>query len=231
MFAGYMNIGIRNSFLPGLICLTFLVFPRCAKQGTPITGGDKDTIPPVLLKSIPQQGATHFKEKKVELFFNEYISLKNTQQEFLVSPPLKEKPVTKLKGKSVLIEIEDTLQPNTTYTLNFGGSITDFTEGNAIPNFEYVFSTGASIDSFTFKGKVYNSEDLKPSKDPVLVMLYSNLSDSAPYLERPLYAGRVSKEGNFILNNLRPDTFRVIALVDGNSNMKFDPPDEAIAFA
>jgi hypothetical protein len=223
---------IRLKFLVKLLAGSgfFLLLPHCAKVGT-FSGGDKDSIPPVLVASRPELGALHFDSKKIELDFNEYLSLKNLPQEFLVSPPLKNKPVTKLKGKSLLIEIEDTLLPNTTYTLNFGNAVADFTEGNPIRNFEYVFSTGSFIDSFTFKGKIFNAIDSKPPKEQVLVMLYENLADSAPFKEIPLYAGRVDKEGFFALHNLRPDTFRIFALADANSNMRFDPPDEAIAFA
>lgn len=210
--------------------LSVVVLSGCAKVGT-FSGGDKDSIPPVLVKSNPPQRSVHFDGKKIELEFNEYLTLKNIQQEFLISPPLKNNPVTKLKGKSIEVELEDTLNQNTTYTLNFGNSITDYTEGNPVSNFEFVFSTGASIDSFTLKGKVYNATDLKPPKDPALVMLYTNLSDSAPYLEKPLYAGRTGKEGQFTLNNLRPDTFRVFVLADANNNMRFDLPDEQIAFS
>ncbi|MFN8206773.1 MAG: Ig-like domain-containing protein [Bacteroidales bacterium] len=223
---------IRIKFLLQLLAGSgfFLLLTHCAKVGT-FSGGDKDSIPPVLVASRPEIGSLHFDSKKIELDFDEYLSLKSLPQEFLVSPPLKNKPVTKLKGKSLLIEIEDTLLPNTTYTLNFGNAVADFTEGNPIHNFEYVFSTGAFIDSFTFKGKIFNAIDSKPPKEQVLVMLFENLADSAPYKEIPLYAGRVDKEGIFALHNLRPDTFRVFALADANSNMRFDPPDEAIAFA
>lgn len=175
--------------------------------------------------------AKNFHGKEMKLDFNEFLDLKNTQQELLVSPPLGKQPSVQLKGKKIDIAWEDTLKPNTTYTFNFGNSVTDYTEGNPVPNFEFVFSTGPSIDSFSLKGSLVQAYDLKPTKDPMLVMLYDQLSDSAPYKIKPLYAGRTDKEGMFALHNLRTGTFRIFALADANNNMKYDPPEEPIAFS
>jgi len=206
-----------------------LFLPNCAKVGT-VTGGPKDTIPPVVLHSEPPFKATGIHPKKIVITFNEFLDLKNVQQELLVSPPLHKQPEIKLKGKKIEIIIEDTLRENTTYTLNFGNAITDFTENNPVPGFIYVFSTGSYVDSFTVKGSVISSYDLKVPKEQVTVMLYEQLSDSAPYRLKPLYVGRTDKNGNFRIPFLKEGTYNIVALADANNNLRYDPPDEMIGF-
>jgi hypothetical protein len=122
------------------------------------------------------------------------------------------------------------LHPNTTYTFNFGQAIADNNEGNMLENFEFVFSTGDYIDSLAIAGSLYSAFDRKMPEDPVVVLLYENLSDSAPYREIPSYVGKSNKKGTFRVNNLKQDTFRVFALKDANGNLKYDMPEEDIAF-
>ncbi len=169
----------------------------CAKVGSP-SGGAKDEEPPKIVKSIPLNYSTGFSSKKIELTFDEFIQLKNIQQELITSPPLDEMPVTKLKGKSLVIELNNELKENTTYTLYFGNAIVDNNEGNPIPNFEFVFSTGAHVDSLSVTGKLVNAFNLQPEKDPVYIMLYDNLNDSAPYLEIPAFIGKTRDVGSFV---------------------------------
>ena len=201
----------------------------CAKVGSP-SGGPKDEDPPKIIKSNPLNYSKGFDSKKIELTFDEFIQLKNIQQELITSPPLDEVPETKLKGKGLIIELNNELKENTTYTLYFGNAIVDNNEGNPIPNFEFVFSTGDHVDSLSVTGKLVNAFNLQPEKDPVYIMLYDNLNDSAPYLEIPAFIGKTRDDGSFVLNNIKPDTFRIFALKDANSNMLFDQNSENIAF-
>ncbi|NMB72551.1 MAG: Ig-like domain-containing protein [Bacteroidales bacterium] len=233
--AGPCFLWLKKSFLRGsrilflLLVIVSLSLPECAKVGT-VTGGPKDTIPPVVLHSEPPFKATGIQPKKIVIAFNEFLDLKNIQQELLVSPPMHKQPEVKLKGKKIEVIISDTLLENTTYTLNFGNAITDFTENNPVPGFIYVFSTGNYVDSFAVKGSVINSYDLKVPKEPVMVMLYDQLSDSAPYRMKPLYIGRTDKNGSFRIPFLKEGTYNIIALDDANNNLRYDPPDEMIGF-
>lgn len=202
----------------------------CARPGTP-TGGKKDEKPPRVTESVPDNYTTRFKEKIIEITFDEFIQLKDVNSQLLVSPPMKKAPRVINKGKVISIELADTLRENTTYTLNFGKSITDNNEGNALLNYEFVFSTGSVIDSFGIEGTVLQAFDLKPTKDPVFVLVYDDLSDSAFVRQKPLYLGRTNAEGKFRINNLRPDTFKVYALGDANSNLFYDSDEEMAGFA
>jgi hypothetical protein len=210
-------------------CLFLTFFTHCAKVGSP-SGGPKDEKPPEVTESNPPNKAKNWKSKDIEITFDEFIALKNLNDELIISPPLSERPVTRMRNKTLVIDLNQELRDSTTYTLNFGNAIADNNEGNILPDFEFVFSTGPVLDSLSLTGMALNAFNLNPEKEKVAVMLYDNLSDSAPYRELPLYVTRTSQEGKFAINNIRPDTFRLFALKDANNNLKFDVPDEMIAF-
>ena len=206
-----------------------LFFPRCANI-IPPTGGPRDTIPPVMLKSSPENFSTRVTETEIHLEFDEFIQLRNINQQFIITPPQQERPEFRVRGRNLFVKLESDLIANTTYTLNFGDAIADLNEGNILTNFEFVFSTGDVIDSLSYSGVVLNAYDNKPVEGAI-VMLYDQLHDSIPYQQIPLYAIRTGKDGRFRLNNLRSDTFRVFALMDENNNYLYDRPgEEAIAF-
>ena len=224
-----MNDSIRAMFFAGLIFLLFMHY-SCAKVGTP-TGGPKDINPPVYVGGTPAERSTNFNGKEVDLTFDEFIQLKDQNRELIISPPLEKRPLVRVRDKTIRITLNNELIPQTTYTLNFGNSVTDINEGNVLPDYEFVFSTGNTIDSLSVIGKVVNAFDLKPSKEEeVMVGLYTDLSDSAPLLKIPTYIGRASKTGLFSINNIPADTFRMIALKDANNNRKYDPGNESVAF-
>ena len=201
----------------------------CAQQGSP-SGGPRDEDPPVVLESDPPNYSTRFEARKIEVTFDEYIVLDNVNQELIVSPPMEEQPTVKLRKRTLIIEYVDTLKSNTTYTFNFGDAIVDLHEGNKLQNFEYVFSTGDILDSMSVRGTLQYAENLEVPDEPISIMLYTDLRDSVPLLDIPLYVGRSNDSGVFSVNNLRPDMYKVFALKDGNNNFLFDLPSEEIGF-
>ncbi|MCK5066119.1 MAG: Ig-like domain-containing protein [Bacteroidales bacterium] len=213
--------------------ICFLLFAgfclSCAQQGSP-SGGPRDEDPPQVLESDPPNYSTRFEEKKILITFDEYIVLDNVNQELIVSPPMEKNPEVKLRKRTLIIEFEELLKENTTYTFNFGDAIKDLHEGNKLQNFEYVFSTGDVLDSMSIKGTLKYAETLEKPKEPISIMLYSDLRDSVPLTEIPLYVGRSNDSGVFSVNNLRPDEYKIFALKDGNNNFLFDLPSEEIAF-
>lgn len=209
-----------------LLWIPLLLFINCARVASP-PGGPKDETPPEIKKSTPPNYSVNFTDKTIEVYFDEYIRLDNINQ-LIVSPPMKNKPNIKLKGKGIQIKIDDTLTRNTTYTLNFGNSIVDNNESNPIENFQFVFSTGPDLDSLNFSGAVMNAFDLEVPKD-VYILLYDNLADSAIYIEKPLYLTKANEKGYFFLSNLKVGKFNVFALQDEDQNYIYNPP-EKIAF-
>ncbi len=213
------------------LLLTASLAQRCANAVAP-TGGPKDNMPPVVVEAVPQNRSVNFIEKKIEITFDEYITLDNASQNVLISPPMTEKPDIKLKNKTVVIKFKEGLAANTTYTINFGTAIKDLHEGNLFKDYVYSFATGDCIDTLSIAGKVLNAENKKPVEN-VYVSLYAadrdNL-DSLPLATIPDYITKTDKEGNFKLNGLADNKYLVFALKDANANLYFDLPNEEVAF-
>ena len=212
-----------------VVLLGILSFSRCAKVVSP-TGGPKDTIPPRPIQAEPSNYSTGFSSDEIEIEFNEFITFKEMNKQFLSSPPFEEDPDISEKGKKVHVFLNDSLKDSTTYTLNFGNAIVDFHEGNALRNFRYVFSTGSIIDSLFVEGQVLDAYTLKP-RENVVVMLYESFRDSLPYEKVPDFVARTDEEGKFHIPNLRKTQFKIFALEDINNNYIYDSPDEDIAFS
>lgn len=216
-----------------LAFVLMLSFTRCANVVSP-TGGPKDTIPPVVLQSQPNNQSTSFSGKEIHITFDEFVTLNNPNSNILISPPLDKSPEYKLSGKTLIIKFKEQLRPETTYSINFGEAIKDLHEGNIFKNYSFVFSTGEVIDTLSLEGKVLQAADLKPSAD-FFVMLYSDdndtiIIDSLPYFVKPNYVTKSNKDGLFKFSGLRKTDYLMFALKDENSNMRFDLPNESIAF-
>lgn len=206
----------------------------CAKRGS-ITGGLKDTLAPILKYSTPKNFSTDFKAKEIVLTFDEYVKLKNTNKQLIISPPMKQQPIIlpTTASKEITIKILDTLQPNTTYSMNFGQSIADNNEGNAYNQFKYVFSTGSYIDSLSIGGRIKDAYE-KNADNFVSVMLYDvndKFKDSVVYKEFPRYiTNTLDSLRTFKLENLKAGKYLLVALKDKGSNNKFNPKDDKIGF-
>ena len=211
-----------------------LLFTNCAKRGT-ITGGSKDTIAPKIISSYPENFTTSFKGNEIKINFNELIKVKDINKQLIISPPLKRQPIIIPQGsasKFISIKITDTLQKNTTYSFNFGQSITDNNEGNPYSQFKYVFSTGNYIDSLTVVGKIKDAYNQKPDNF-VSILLYDakTFTDSTVYKQTPLYVSNTLDSLKvFSLENLKQGEYQIIALKDKANDNKFDPKNDKIAF-
>jgi hypothetical protein len=222
---------LNNSFII-LVVLVSLSLMRCANMQTP-TGGPKDSIPPKLLAELPANLTRNFKAKIIELQFDEYIKLNNYQKEFSISPDVEKQPDYKVKKKSLIITLPDSLENNTTYTINFGKGLVDFNEGNPIINYNYVFATGPELDSLSISGSVKNAytKTFDPKEDlSVRVLLIPTRQDTIFGKKKANIFTSVDSSGNFILKNLREDTYRIYALKEENNDRIYNNPDELIGF-
>jgi hypothetical protein len=220
---------MKARFASYFLFALLLILASCANQVAP-TGGEKDRTPPEPDKFIPENYSVNFPKTDIRISFNEYIQLKDVGTQLVVSPPLKYTPETKVRSKTLIIHMDDTLLENTTYTLNFGNAIADITEANSMENFQYVFSTGNQIDSLSISGKVENAFDSKTAKG-INVMLYKSTDDSLPYKQLPNYFSKTDSIGQFKINNVSAGEYKIFALKDTNSNYLFDNADESIAFS
>jgi hypothetical protein len=206
----------------------------CAKRGS-ITGGLKDTLAPVLKVSFPKNFSKNFKGNEIKLTFDEFVKLKDIRKQLIISPPMKNEPLIfpTTVSKTITVKINDTLQPNTTYSFNFGQSIEDNNEGNPYSQFKYVFSTGDIIDSLSISGTVKDAYT-KDVESFVSVMLYEvndKYNDSVVYKEYPRYiTNTLDSLKIFKLENLKEGKYLLVAMKDYGSNNKFNPNKDKIGF-
>ena len=210
-----------------LSCLLLAV--GCARMGSP-DGGWYDDDPPRVVSSTPADQATDVTTKKITILFDEYIKLADPSQNVIVSPPQLEMPEIQAKGKKIVVELKDSLKPNTTYTIDFSDAISDNNEENPMGNFTYTFSTGEHIDTFEVAGYVLNSSNLEPVKG-ISVGLYNNLADSVFRKEPLMRISRTDGTGRFVIKGVAPGEYRVYALQDADNDFKFTQKSEMIAFS
>lgn len=196
----------------------------------PPTGGPIDSMPPVLLEAFPKDSTLNFKGNRITLTFNEYIDLREVQNNLLFTPLFETVPVVEVKLKQVTVRIRDTLEPNTTYTFDFGNAITDVNENNPYKYYTYTFSTGPYIDSLQLTGRVLLAENGKVDST-LTIVLHKDLSDSAVVKSRPRYAARVDSSGYFRFKNLPPDSFAIYAIGEAGIMRRYTSPNQYFAFA
>lgn len=211
-----------------LVLALAVLLVSCGQQVAP-TGGPKDSIPPKLVMAIPEVNAKNFKSDRITLYFDEYITLDNPFEKITYSPIPKINPNADGKLRTITIKIKDTLEANTTYSIDFGESIKDVNEGNILKNFNYAFSTGEYIDSAFFTGQVFIAETGLIDSTLVAV-LHNNLDDSAVTNAKPRYFSRLKGDGSFLFRNLKPGVYNLFAIKDQNGDRKYDQPSELIAY-
>ncbi len=212
-----------------LVIALYLLPQGCANPIAP-SGGPKDTLAPVLVQALPKDASLNFTANKIVLTFNEYVDLQNMQENLLVSPTPKTNPIVESKLRTVTVRIKDTLEPNTTYTINFGNAIKDINEGNVLKNFTYVFSTGSTIDSLELHGRVILAQTGKTDSS-LVVMLHKKDDDSAVIKERPRFITRLDSSGSFVFRHLPAGTFSVYALKDEGGQHRYLSKSQLFAFA
>lgn len=196
-----------------LLLYKLLVFTSGCAQIIPPTGGPRDSLPPVMLGAVPKDSTLNFKGNKIVLTFNEYIQLERPEEQLIISPVPKVSPLIEAKLKEVTIRIKDTLEENTTYSINFGKSLKDINEGNPAKQFTYIFSTGKYIDSSRLSGKVTVAQTGRPDST-LIVMLHRSFEDSVVSKEKPRYFARLDSAGRFTFNNIAPGRYNIFALKD-----------------
>jgi hypothetical protein len=200
----------------------------CARIAHP-GGGPKDSLPPVLLKTQPEQGALNFKGKRISIHFNEYVQLKETDKHFLMSPPPEKRPTLNIRGRRVQVDFNSPLRDSATYLLDFGSSIVDNNEGNPYPPYRFSFSTGEWLDTLSVEGLALDAYTDLPVSN-VLVYLYENLEDSVVLKQRPDNVTRPNVNGLFLASNLKSTPYKMLAIADANKNYRYDVGQEAIGF-
>jgi len=208
---------------------SIVVLPGCANIIPPM-GGPRDSLPPTVIDIRPTDSSKDFKENRIVFSFNEYVDIQDVQKNLIVSPVPKIAPAVDRRLNVITVKLKDTLEPNTTYTLNFGNAIKDLNEGNILKNFVYIFTTGSYFDSLQLRGKVILAKDATVDTT-LIVMLHKNTADSAIAKEKPRYVAKVDSSGNFFFRNLPRGTFAIYAMKDEGGSYRFSGRDQLFAFA
>ena len=211
------------------IIITLLLLSGCAKMGQP-DGGWYDDTPPHVLATSPEDKSTGVDAKKIYIYFDEFIKLDNPTEKVVISPPQLEAPDIKGAGNRITVTINDSLVPNTTYTVDFSDAISDNNEGNPMGNYTYSFSTGEHIDTLEVSGCVVEAENMEPIKG-ILVGLYNNLEDSAFTTQPMLRVARTDSRGRFVIKGVAEGNYRIYALQDADGNYFFSQKSEKLAFS
>lgn len=199
----------------------------CAQQ-KPLSGGERDFTAPVVVNMFPQNLQENFSEKSFAIEFDEYVALNNIYQELLISPPMKTQPLVKVKNRTVIVQIKDTLQPNTTYTFNFSDGIVDLNEGNKAEDLLYVFSTGDAIDSLALHGEASYPLTNEAAAGARVLVFSDTIDFSKPGNKQPSYFTKTKKDGTYVLPFMKQGSYQVIALEDLNGNYNVDE-DERVS--
>ena len=217
---------LKRGALPLVVVAAFLY--SCASVGT-LGGGDYDETPPKFLKGNPAPGELNASRKRVTIEFDEYLKLDKPQDKIVISPPQVKQANVRAVGKKVQIDLQDTLIPNTTYTIDFGDAIQDNNEGNPLENFVYTFSTGEQLDSMEVSGTVLNARNLEPIKG-MMVGLHVDLADSA-FKTKPFdRVGRTDSRGKFTIKGVAPGEYHIFALTETDQNYYYSQSTETVAF-
>ncbi len=207
---------------------SLILLYACANIATP-TGGLYDVDPPEVVNASPDFNTLNNSKKKIEILFNENVKIEKPMDKVIIAPPQKKFPVIKAQGRKVIVELEDELLPNTTYTIDFTDAIVDNNEGNALENFSYSFSTGDHIDTLAVSGTVLKAENLEPAQG-IYVGVHSNLNDTA-FTKLPFERiSRTDSRGKFTIKGIAEGEYKVYALNDLNRSYSYDNPQEEIAF-
>ena len=206
-----------------------LFIASCANRGIGPQGGPKDTTPPVPRGSEPEMGALNFKGKRIEVTFDEYLQLDNVAQNLLMSPPQQTPPDVKVRGKKLVIQLQDTLRDSTTYTINFGNAVCDYREKVPLHNYTFYFSTGPTIDTLEYTGRVYEAATLNPLEG-IFVGIHQSMEDSAFTTAPFLRVAKTDSAGFFRIGNMHAGTYRLYAVEEVSRDYRLSP-GEALAFA
>lgn len=191
----------------------FSIITSCANRGQGPQGGPKDTIPPSVVKSFPPEKTLNYDKRRIEIIFDENVTVQKASEKVIISPPQQAAPSIQSYGKKLTVELNDSLQSNTTYSINFGDAIVDNNENNPLKNYVFAFSTGNTIDTLQISGTVIDAETLNPVSN-VTVGIYDDFSDSA-FMKKPfLRITKSDENGFFTIPNIKAGKYKVRALKD-----------------
>jgi hypothetical protein len=207
--------------------MTLIQMGGCANI-VPPSGGPRDSIPPYAVYAKPKDSSTNIAPKEILISFNEFITTNALQEQLIVSPNIKNNPLVDQRLNMVRIRLSDSLNANTTYSLQFGNALRDVNEGNIVQNYTYVFSTGNQIDTGKLFGKVQIAETGLVDSS-LIAVLHPIEKDSAIYKDKPTYYSRINGQGVFEFKFLPASDFNIY-IVPNDYSKRYDDSTKLFAF-
>ena len=209
--------------------LYILLFVTSCAQVKPLTGGFEDTIPPNIIRSLPDNFSTNQEEPVFVFEFDEIVDVSKLKEKLIISPYYDGSFEIKSKKNTLSLIFDSAFNENTTYIFNFADGLVDITEGNAAVKSRFVFSTGDKIDSSFVSGVVTD-----PLKNQVvegaLVGLYQKKDSIDLFHTKPTYFSFTDENGFFIIENIKAKDYTIYSYQDENKNFKSEYKKESFGF-
>ncbi len=214
-----------------MLVATVLTIVSCANIGSP-DGGRYDEEPPQVLGATPADKAVNVNTKRISILFDEFVKITNVSEKVVISPPQMEVANVRAAGKRIRVTLYDSLQSNTTYTIDFSDAIEDNNESNPMGFYTYSFSTGSEIDTMEMSGHVLAAENLEPVKGALVGLHRADSAyDDSLFRTKPfIRVARTNGSGHFSIKGIAPGRYRIFALNDMDNDYRFGQRSEAIAF-
>ncbi len=210
-----------------IVALIPLFLYSCAQIIAP-TGGQVDKTPPELQFSIPESKTRNYVGREFKLSFSELVDASALNTELVIVPDPGSPYETKIKNNEVSIKFDKPLAANTTYTFNFRNGIKDLTEKNPAKNLKLVISTGPDLDSLQIQGTIIDLFTKEPILDATVGLYpYDTLALNK---KKPLYFVKTDSSGNYFFENIKSNTYFMLAFTDKNNNLRYDQKDEQVSF-
>lgn len=215
------------------LCLLWLgLSTGCGVVGN-IEGGPKDTSAPVFVRAMPDSGGVSVavSNKKIFIYFNEFIQL-NDPSKILINPlPRKNVPIISEDLRRIVIKYDTLLEAGTTYSFDFKNSIGDLNENNRLSNFYYLFSTGVQIDTQKFRGRILSAQTALPdSISRAFLYPAENFNDSTVLHQKAFYTAKANDKGYFEFQHLRPGKYYAFVFHDQDQDFKYSGVAESFDF-
>ena len=207
---------MRNIFLLFIIFLC-----SCASVMSP-SGGDIDTIPPKLEKTLPSELINLSPEQNITLFFNEYIQEESLKKAFEIFPNVNEKIQYEYKGDKVVVRLPSSLENNKTYIMTLNSNFADEHNVKLKEDVVIPFSLSSFINDGKIRGDIYGVFT-KPS----ILLWQGKISKEEMLSIEPNYILSGSSSYNF--DFLPYDDYTILAV--DKYNRRLDLNDNIVSFS